>query len=429
MKMHPALKVYHRAAILGLLALGVICAAYPATKRVLAAEDGAKTDDESLAEKLKKEVGSPIHIELKTGQIFSRAKLIRVNVDRKNTVVSISVQEPDGGKPRLLTLGVIRSIILNREKVYEAAIGAPKTAAEKRLKEQLEKAAKERAEWVARAKKNKVSPWPELSPEEHEKAIEALREIIDKLGKEVPNMQLHETQEFLFFTNIPSNQVGPYIKALDAMHDMMCKMYDIRQGEPVWKGKCLVVAFLNKNEFLFFEEKYLKNPDASGAYGICHSRSDGQVIIACYRGERPEDFAKMLVHETSHGFIHRYRTPVRVPSWVNEGMADCIARILVPASTGVQRREQEAIQHLRQTRTMGGDFLTRKGNIEFSQYGIASSLTAFLMKSDKAAYTRFIQGIKEGLSWQDSLKAAYSRTPEELVKAYGKAIGVPDLTP
>jgi hypothetical protein len=40
----------------------------------------------------------------------------------------------------------------------------------------------------------------------------------------------------------------------------------------------------------------------------------------------------------------------------------------------------------------------------------------------------FFNGIKEGLSWQDSLMRAYGMTPEQLTSAYGAAIGVPNLT-
>jgi hypothetical protein len=381
-----------------------------------------------LIEKLLASINSPINIELKTGQSFVRAKLLRVNADKKKTKLTSLAIEGDDEKPRTIPFTAIRAIRLDREIIYELPATAAKTAIEKRNQKELAKAAEERAQWVARAKKNKVMPWPELTAEQHEASVEELRKLINLVTETRKTMKLHETQEFLFCSNIPDDQIKPYTNALDKMHDMMCEMYGIKKGEPVWKGKCLVMAFLEKSEFLDFEKTYLKNPDVpSQVYGLCHSYSDGKVIMSCYRGDDPNEFAKMLVHETSHGFIHRYRTPARLPTWINEGMADWIAGTLVTQDTTVKRRQKEAITRLYQTHDMGDKFLTTNDFIEPWQYGTASSLTDFLIRNNKVAYTKFIQGIKEGLKWQDSLQAAFKITPDQLVSGYGQAIGVPDL--
>ncbi len=391
-------------------------------------DPAAEVDVNGLVETLQKSVGSPVNVELKSGTSFVRATLLRVSFDRKRALIrTLGLQDADTGKTHNIGFASVRSIRLDRETIYTAPEGKPRSAAERRASIQAEQAAELRSEWVERAKKNGVEPWPELTKEEHAAAVEEHRKLMDEVGQALPGMQLYETHEFLFFSNIPASQIAPYTAALDAMHDMMCHMYGIKRGEPVWKGKCLVMAFLNKAEFIHFEQTYLKNDDPSGAYGFCHSSGDGRVIISCYRGDRPADFAKMLVHETSHGFIHRYRTSVHPPSWINEGMADWIAARLVPSSRSVAYRESKALQTMRQTGSMGGGFFKPGGNIEGWQYGVASSLTSFLIAQDSAAYTRFIQGIKEGLSWQDSLKEHYNATPEEMIAGYGRSIGVSNL--
>src|SRR5262249_9174659 len=72
------------------------------------------------------------------------------------------------------------------------------------------------------------------------------------------------------------------------------------------------------------------------------------------RGNDPNDFGQMLVHETSHGFIHRYKTKAQLPNWVDEGMADLIGAEMVPASTAVRNREIKAIQQMAEQRSLGG---------------------------------------------------------------------------
>jgi hypothetical protein len=135
----------------------------------------------------------------------------------------------------------------------------------------------------------------------------------------------------------------------------------------------------------------------------------------------------MLIHETSHGFIHRYKTKARLPSWVNEGMAELIGAEMVPRSTSVAKRERQALRHLRQDPSLAGFFSADP--IRGWQYGVASSMNRFLLQSDRQAYVRLIEGLKEGLKWNEALQEAYGGTPEELVSRYGRWIGVPGLTP
>jgi hypothetical protein len=135
----------------------------------------------------------------------------------------------------------------------------------------------------------------------------------------------------------------------------------------------------------------------------------------------------MLVHETSHGFIHRYKTKAQLPNWVDEGMADLIGAEMVPASNAVKNRELKAIQDLAGQRSLGG--MLKAERIEGWQYGVASNLNRFLLQSNRQNYVRFIESLKDGVKWEEALKDAYRATPEELLTEYGRRINVPDLRP
>ena len=52
-----------------------------------------------------------------------------------------------------------------------------------------------------------------------------------------------------------------------------------------------------------------------------------------------------------------------------------------------------------------------------------------MIRTNRKAYVQFIEGMKEGMTWEESLQASYGSSPEQLVAAYGQAIGVPDLRP
>ncbi|MFM8435429.1 MAG: hypothetical protein ACKOBP_08845 [Planctomycetia bacterium] len=214
------------------------------------------------------------------------------------------------------------------------------------------------------------------------------------------------------------------------MHDFLCDLYAIPRGEPVWWGKCLVIAFLREEDFQAFEARFFE-PVPRSMHGLCHQRSDGRVIMACHRGDDAPAFSHMLVHETSHGFNHRWMSPVRLPNWLNEGIGEWVGTQVVPACPQVPLKEARALELMRARRRMGDDFFDPGPDfhIQPDQYGIASSLVRFMVARDRKKFAAFVQGIKEGLSVEESLAESYRASLADLVRAYGKAIGIPDLTP
>ena len=306
-----------------------------------------------------------------------------------------------------------------------AARRAAQTAANQARDQQSQR------QWLARLAANGVEPWPPESSLDHAEALVRTRKMIDEVLKLLPGTRVYETDHFLFTSNIPADQVKPYVTYLDKMYDWMCELYGVPAGTRVWLGgKAPIFAFQTQDQFVAFENKFFEVPakDSQHLYGLCHQNTRGDVVIACFQGEDPNDFGQMLVHETSHGFIHRYKTKARLPSWVNEGMAELIGAEMVPKSTAVKNKEQAALAILKQRQSLGGDFFTAEP-IHDWQYGVASSLNRFLLKTNQQDYVRFIEALKEGLKWPAALQQAYGGTPEQLVTQYGQSIGVQDLRP
>ncbi len=291
-----------------------------------------------------------------------------------------------------------------------------------------------REKWLAQLKERNVEPWPESeTDEEHAAALKKSRETAEEVVSLFPGSRLNETQHFLFVSNIPPQQIAPYVASLDRMYDFMCQLYGVQRKHKVWLGgKAPIFAFLEKEQFENFEERYF--PEASetlkslgNVYGLSHLSKTGEVTIACYRGNDPNDFGQMIVHETSHGFIHRYKTKAQLPNWVDEGMADLIGAEMVPASKAVRGRELKAIQQLAQQRSFHG--MLSADRITADQYGMASNLNRFLLQSNRQEYVRFIEALKEGMKWEEALRDAYRSTPDDLLAQYGRVIGVGDLRP
>ncbi|MEX2285883.1 MAG: hypothetical protein WD648_02265, partial [Planctomycetaceae bacterium] len=186
-------------------------------------------------------------------------------------------------------------------------------------------------------------------------------------------------------------------------------------------------AFVEEDAFVEFETEFMGSPPNDKVHGRMHSRDDGTVIISLQRGPDPAAFAKVLVHETAHGYMFRYKSDRMIPRWLNEGIADWIAGVIVTASNIVRQRQVQAAERLRSTHSL--ERLFDSDSPEYWQYGVASSMVDLMIRHDKEAFRLFFDGIKEGLTWEDSLERAYAATPEDLIALYGNEIGVPDLMP
>lgn len=272
--------------------------------------------------------------------------------------------------------------------------------------------------------------WEEIPAEEQLKYVDEYKEFLDKVGKHFAafNMKLYETKYFLFYTDMPANQVAPYLVQLDKMNELLGQSFGFKPGHNIWRGKAVVVAFLARPAFLEFEEQFYNRTETGNAIGLCHSHGDGKVIVSCYRGNDPHFFGAVLVHETAHGYIHRYKSTVNIPTWINEGIADWIAMMVVPSSKEVRFRQTEAAARLKQVQTFGGQFFNNE-RLDSWQYGSASAIIQLMLKASPEQFKLFFNGIKEGLTWQDSLQRAYGLTVDQLSQAYGRTIGIPALTP
>src|SRR3954470_21569125 len=127
----------------------------------------------------------------------------------------------------------------------------------KKTAAQLKKEAA-RAKWLELLKKRGVDPWPESeTDEEHAAALKKSREMATEVVSLFSGSQLHETQHFIFVSNIPAQQIAPYVASLDRMYDFMCQLYGVQRSHKVWLGgKAPIFAFLEREQFDGFEERY-----------------------------------------------------------------------------------------------------------------------------------------------------------------------------
>jgi len=280
-------------------------------------------------------------------------------------------------------------------------------------------------------RKTGVWLWPELTDEQQKAEIAEQRQLLEKISQHFStlNMLLQETRHFLFLSVLTPAQAAVYTPYLDSMHEELCKAYGIKNRDKVWKGKVPVIVFGRSDQFLECEKVFFNNSAVpQQAQGLAHMDSTGRVSISCWCGPDPYYFGGVLVHETTHGFNHRYKSPQRLPSWLDEGIADWAAIAVVRGNRGARNRVRDAVMQAKKQGTLGGDFFTAE-QINGWQYGIAAGMTDFLLKTDPKAFRELIDGIKSGKKWEDALQDSYRVTSAELTAQFGMSVGIPRLVP
>ncbi|MBI1903025.1 MAG: hypothetical protein HYS13_18150 [Planctomycetia bacterium] len=387
----------------------------------------------SLAEEMKPVdlnamIGQKLTIALKNGKSLESAELTKAVAGPLPLSVKSLTVKTDKGRSQTVALSGVQEIYLGDETldiVYDRKTNTLAHSPERRQK-RYEHAAAVRERLAAKG----GHLWEDLSDDKQEQYVAEEKEFLKKVEQGFPRlrMTLYETKYFLFFTDMPQQQIAVYIEHLDKMYEFLGTAFGVRPGKNIWRGKCVVVAFIDERHFLEFESTFMMNNEAAGtAQGLCHGFPNGRVLISCHRGGDPVYFAKMLVHETSHGYLHRHKSTPFVQSWINEGIADWVS-YAVTKHEEVKRRQKEAYQRIAAFRTLGGDFFTSR-RLERWQYGLGSGMVEYLLRVDAQKFRQLVDGIKEGLTWEESLKEAYGVTPEQLAQEFGKTVGLPGLRP
>ncbi|MEQ9459512.1 MAG: hypothetical protein RIG82_00985 [Phycisphaeraceae bacterium] len=240
-------------------------------------------------------------------------------------------------------------------------------------------------------------------------------------------LALQETDTFLFYSDLPAAEARRWASLLDRMYRRLCTLFEVDRNTNIFRGKCLIIVFRDPQTYFRYHAQ-LYGFDATPTAGLCRTYGDGFAKVSFYRQPNEHDFAYILVHETVHAFLHRYESPAMIPSWINEGLAELIASELVEGSQLDDLRwARSTFPTLRRYRSMGR--MMDAVPITGWQYGVAHRFTAFMIEQDRARYRAFIAGIKEGLTWQESLDQRYGIDPVRLVEAWGNSLGIQGLQP
>ena len=302
-----------------------------------------------------------------------------------------------------------------------------KTSHKKTASKKKDKAEKEDAKPVAKPQEDQNKERPSIEKTQIMK--------LERMKEKFPENPLiyYESVHFFYLTDAPQNIAVECIQSLENAYASLQGIFNIPAEQPVWQGKCMVVAFINQNNFMQFETHFFNTQKTYlQADALAHLLADGNVLISTYYGDLAKKaqrwkFLSVMVHEMTHGFMHRYKSQTALPLWLDEGIADYTANRVVPESTHIQVKQKSGLKYMRTTNSVGGMFVETK-QLKVWQYGVASGMVGFMVKANPKAFSQLFEMLKAGETWPNALQKSYHCSPEELLKRFGQANGIQDLS-
>ena len=262
--------------------------------------------------------------------------------------------------------------------------------------------------------------WGKLSDEQMQQGTDSLRAFCEKTQADLEiELSLYESDRFFLLTDVADRQQvrDLSIKLIETYRTLS----DLLGEDPnanLFRGKCLVVLFDKRVDYIRFQQA-MHDTDARGTGGLCHGFGDGHVHIAAFARHNPRQTNHILCHELVHAYLHRYRSPVPIDDWVNEGLAEHIAcQVEPPPGNNLYLKARLALEG---KQGLGKDFFTTD-KLQQWQYDVAGALAGYLIERGEHAYPLLIQQIKDGTQTAEALQSVYRMDDRELTQRFKRRL-------
>jgi hypothetical protein len=265
-----------------------------------------------------------------------------------------------------------------------------------------------------------ADPWPNPSPAEQQAAVLALTADAQRFLRPAGvQLQPVQTDRFLVYGDAQPLAVARLATRLEVISARLAGLLGVdKDWNPFW-GKAVVFYFSDPDRFRMVEADSFGQLVPRRADGICHPV--GAKVFLCFRaragGAVP---AQSIAHELVHGYMHRYRTPRRLPLWANEGLADFVAAQVADSPVMDERRER-ALGFIRQGGDVGA-LLDRSyddgPDPEALTAAVGTLLVELMIDQRPTAFGPWVDAVKYGKGWEPALAEDYGVPRAQLVERF-----------
>jgi hypothetical protein len=303
------------------------------------------------------------------------------------------------------------------------AAGEVKTAATKPAEESAPpKPAAEDAEAIANAAQPGYEPGQQIirytTPTDAEIAA-SIKLTRDRTAEAERTLDVKftevETAHFLIYTDWDPREFGFLKQQCEGAYAAVARQFNQPVAGNVFVGKLPIYMFAAQASFRRFASEFDEFSAPETVLGYYHSSPTEQGHMAMWKpgigtgigaGGSREDamrkWGRTLVHEFSHAFIHRYKSNVRIPRWLNEGTAELIAEAVLPTNNYHGRARGAAVEEV--------DIIPLFDDSNMPSgyyYPVMMTMAECLLKQDRKKFLAFFDEIKLGTEPEAALTKIY----------------------
>jgi len=266
-----------------------------------------------------------------------------------------------------------------------------------------------------------ADPWPIPGPGEQPAAVLALKADAEQFLRPAGvQLQLVQTDRFLVYGDAEPLAVARLATRLEAISARLADLLGVDgDWNPFW-GKAVVFAFSDRDRFRMVEAESFGQLVPRRTVGICHPIGP-KVFLVFHADADGAVPARSIAHELVHGYLHRFRTPRRLPPWANEGLADYVAA-QVDETPAMGERRARGLRFIRE----GGDV---DAQLDRSYDGdrpapddlntaVGMLLVELMVDQRPAAFGPWVDAVKYGKEWGPALAEDYGVPRAALVETF-----------
>lgn len=270
-----------------------------------------------------------------------------------------------------------------------------------------------------------IESWPIPTAAQHEAALRETRAQIERSIEPVAKLSgvrwnFAESEYWLVYGDLAQRDLADLGRRLDNLYRKVAEMMALPKGVNIFHGKagCIVTSSLWLYRDL--EKSMYAWEPPQGIIGLCHYEGP-RVVVNAYRDPNDDAFMSLLVHEATHGFMHRYGTSMPLPMWASEGYCELVAARSFDRSTVDGSRRPQGLQYLRgggsslpffQTNGRDGRWPGENG----VGYAVGYLTVCLLVDRHGEQFGQWVRDVKSGVPWEQALKQRFGMDAKQLAE-------------
>ena len=269
----------------------------------------------------------------------------------------------------------------------------------------------------------RVKPWNVATDAQRAEALIEMKADADRWLKQV-NLRycIVEGKYWVLYADLPLGETKELARRMDAMYETVANMFALPVGLNIFHGKAVVIVSASDDHYRAIEMAAFNSMPPPGAIGLCHMVGP-KVVVSANKSADENRFIATLVHEASHGFMHRYGSPARLPSWADEGYAEYVAAESFPDSTTKADRKPQGLKWLRDENNHVLDVLHMNyedgswPGADAIGYAIGYLAVDFLVQTKGETFREWVKDVKAGIPWEEAMQKRFGWSGAQLAKA------------